>query len=500
MDLKQQFRENIKKIKAYIYVLQVIGWDSNTEAPRNSFKRRGEALSEMSRELFNLQTNPESIKVVNELYNQIESLDDNMQREIKKAKKALDKIINIPQNEFLEYQKLINDSQLVWEDAKKNSDYASFKANLSKIFEYNKKFALYYDKENDPYDTLLDDYEEGMTRKEYDLFFDALKKELVPFVKTVLAAKKKDYSKFINDSFDVKKQEEFCVYLTDVLNFNRDSGLMKKSVHPFTWNTSPEDVRFTTKYLENYVFSSIFAAIHELGHATYEQQISTEYDDTLLNGGTSMGIHESQSRFYENIVGRSYEFWETHLPKFKELFPEQTKDITVKDMYYAVNQVEASMIRIEADELTYPLHIMLRYDIERMMISGEITVDELPKVWNDKMEEYLGIRPSNDSDGVLQDVHWSGGMIGYFPTYALGTAYSSQIYNTMKKELDIANLIKENKISKINEWLKEKLHKYGSSKTPKELLLMITNEEFNPQYYIDYLKEKYSELYLKTNK
>jgi carboxypeptidase Taq len=498
MDLKQQFRENIKKIKAYIYVLQVIGWDSNTEAPRNSFKRRGEALSEMSRELFNLQTNPESIKVVNELYNQIESLDDNMQREIKKAKKALDKIINIPQNEFLEYQKLINDSQLVWEDAKKNSDYASFKANLSKIFEYNKKFALYYDKENDPYDTLLDDYEEGMTRKEYDLFFDALKKELVPFVKTVLAAKKKDYSKFINDSFDVKKQEEFCVYLTDVLNFNRDSGLMKKSVHPFTWNTSPEDVRFTTKYLENYVFSSIFAAIHELGHATYEQQISTEYDDTLLNGGTSMGIHESQSRFYENIVGRSYEFWETHLPKFKELFPEQTKDITVKDMYYAVNQVEASMIRIEADELTYPLHIMLRYDIERMMISGEITVDELPKVWNDKMEEYLGIRPSNDSDGVLQDVHWSGGMIGYFPTYALGTAYSSQIYNTMKKELDIANLIKENKISKINEWLKEKLHKYGSSKTPKELLLMITNEEFNPQYYIDYLKEKYSELYLKN--
>ena len=497
MDLKQQFRENIKKIKAYIYVLQVIGWDSNTEAPRNSFKRRGEVLSEISKELFNLQTNPESIKVVNELYNQIDSLDDDLQREIKKAKKALDKIINIPQNEFLEYQKLINDSQLVWEDAKKNNDYASFKANLSKIFEYNKKFALYYDKENDPYDTLLDDYEEGMTRKEYDLFFDALKKELVPFVKTVLAAKKKDYSKFINDSFDVKKQEEFCTYLTDVLCFDRDSGLMKKSVHPFTWNTSPEDVRFTTKYLENYVFSSIFAAIHELGHATYEQQISTEYDDTLLNGGTSMGIHESQSRFYENIIGRSYEFWETHLPKFKELFPEQTLDITAKDMHYAVNQVEASMIRIEADELTYPLHIMLRYDIERMMIAGETTVDELPKVWNDKMEEYLGIRPNNDSDGVLQDVHWSGGMIGYFPTYALGTAYSAQIYNTMKKELDIASLIKENKISKINEWLKEKLHKYGSSKTPKELLLMITNEDFNPHYYIDYLKEKYSELYLK---
>ncbi|MDY0010202.1 MAG: carboxypeptidase M32, partial [Candidatus Izemoplasmatales bacterium] len=221
-----------------------------------------------------------------------------------------------------------------------------------------------------------------------------------------------------------------------------------------------------------------------------------EFDDTLLNGGTSMGIHESQSRFYENIIGRSHEFWEAHLPKFKELFPEQTKNMTVDDMFYAVNQVEASMIRIEADELTYPLHIMLRYDIERMMINGEITVDELPKIWNDKMEEYLGIRPANDSEGVLQDVHWSGGMIGYFPTYALGTAYSAQIYNTMKKELDVEKLIKENKISKINEWLKDKLHKYGSSKTPKELLLMITNEDFNPKYYVEYLKEKYARLYL----
>lgn len=496
MNLEQSFRERIKKIKAYIYVLQVIGWDSNTEAPRNSFKRRGEVLSEISKELFMLQASPEAVKSINEMYEKIDTFDDHLQREVKKAKKAVDKIVNIPRAEYIEYQKLINDSQIIWEDAKKNNDYQSFKENLKKIFDFNKKFALYYDANANPYDTLLDDYEEGMSRKEYDLFFNTLKSDLVPFVKEVLKADKKDYSKFLNDKFDVKKQEAFCDYLTDVLNFNRNSGLMKKSIHPFTWNTSPDDVRFTTKYLENYVLSSIYAAIHELGHATYEQQVSTEFDDTLLNGGTSMGIHESQSRFYENIIGRSHEFWEAHLPKFKELFPEQTKNMTVDDMFYAVNQVEASMIRIEADELTYPLHIMLRYDIERMMINGEITVDELPKIWDDKMEEYLGIRPANDSEGVLQDVHWSGGMIGYFPTYALGTAYSAQIYNTMKKELDVERLIKENKISKINEWLKDKLHKYGSSKTPKELLLMITNEDFNPKYYVGYLKEKYTKLYL----
>ncbi len=497
MNLIEQFRARIKKIKAFVYLLQLAGWDSNTEAPRKSHRRRGEIISEISKELFFLQTDPEMIKIVNELYGKIDELDDLLQREVKKAKKQLDKIINIPQNEYVEYQRLINDSQIIWEDAKANNDYDSFKENLAKIIEYNKKFALYYDPLANPYDTLLDDYEEGMSMKEYDKFFNALRTDLVPFVKEVLAKDKPSYEKFINDNFDPKKQEEFCNYLVDVFHFDRNAGLMKKSVHPFTWNTSPEDVRFTTKYLENYVFSSIFAAIHELGHALYEQQVSTAYDDTLLNGGTSMGIHESQSRFYENTIGRSKEFWEVHLPKFKELFPEQSKDMTVMDMYRAVNKVEASLIRIEADELTYPLHIMLRYDIEQKLINNEISVDDLPSLWNDTIEEYLGIRPNNNSEGVLQDVHWSGGMIGYFPTYALGTAYSAQIFMAMKKELNVFELVKNNEIEKINLWLKEKLHNYGSSKTPKELLLMITKEEFNPKYYIEYLKEKYTDLYLK---
>ena len=496
MDKIKQFRARVKKIKAYIYVLQLAGWDSNTEAPRKAFRRRGEMLSELSKELFAMQTNPESIKFINELYQELDKYDDLTQREIKKAKKQIDKIINIPEDEYIEYQRLINDAQIIWEDAKANDDYDSFKATLEKIIEFNRKFALYYNSSENPYNTLLDDYEEGMTMEDYDKFFNALRKDLVPFVKQILDAKKPNYDKFINDKYDPKKQELFCDYLIDVLNFDRSAGLMKKSVHPFTWNTSPEDVRFTTKYLENYVFSSVFAAIHELGHAIYEQQISTAYDDTLLNGGTSMGIHESQSRFYENTIGRSKEFWEVHLPKFKELFPEQTRDISVEDMHYAVNQVEASLIRIEADELTYPLHIMLRYDIEKMLINKEITVDELPKIWNDNIEKYLGIRPKNNSEGVLQDVHWSGGMIGYFPTYALGTAYSAQIYHAMKKDLNVEKIIKNNEIKKINAWLKEKLHQYGSSKTPKELLRMITGEDFNPKYYIDYLKEKYTKLYL----
>mgnify|MGYP003891059307 FL=1 len=289
---------------------------------------------------------------------------------------------------------------------------------------------------------------------------------------------------------------KFSEYLLDVFNFDRKKGLLKESVHPFTWNTHPSDVRLTTRYLEDMVFSSIFASIHELGHATYEQQIDDKWDDTTLNGGASMGIHESQSRFYENIIGRSREFWDVHYPKFKETFPEQLKNVELDEFLLSVNNVEASLIRVEADELTYSLHIMIRYEIERMLFSNEISVDDLPKVWNQKMEEYLGITPETDADGVLQDVHWSAGLIGYFPTYALGTAYSAQFYYSMIKEIDVTKCIQDNNIKAINEWLKEKIHQFGGSKNPKELLLEVTNEEFNPKYYIRYLKEKYTKLYL----
>jgi carboxypeptidase Taq len=209
-----------------------------------------------------------------------------------------------------------------------------------------------------------------------------------------------------------------------------------------------------------------------------------------------MGIHESQSRFYENIIGRSIEFWEVHYPKLLEVFPEQLKDVSLDDFYRGVNKVEASFIRVEADELTYSLHIMLRYEIERMLFSDEIEVKDLPKVWNEKMVEYLGIEPKSDTDGVLQDVHWSVGMMGYFPTYALGSAYAAQFYYAMKKEINIEEIVKANNIKQINEWLREKIHQFGGSKTPKELLLEVTGEEFDPKYYVKFLKDKYGKLYL----
>ncbi len=496
MELLKRFKEMQMKQKAYGYVLTLAGWDSNTEAPRGAFARRAEMLGVISGELFQLNTSKEYQATVNGLFEVLSDLDDVTQREIKKAKKALDKIIKIPMDEFIEYNKLIQLSQKVWEDAKENNDFKSFKGNLEKIVEFNKKFIEYYEIDDHPYNILLDEYEDGMSMKEYDDFFNTLKTDLVPFVKEVLNNGKELNDAFITDFYPKEKQKEFADYLINVLAFNRENGLMKESVHPFTWNTHSTDVRFTTRYLEDFMFSSIFAAIHELGHATYEQQVDPKWDNTNLNGGTSMGIHESQSRFYENIIGRSLEFWEVHYPKLVEIFPKQLEKVSLDDFYRGVNKVEASFIRVEADELTYSMHIMIRYEIERMIFSNEIEVKDLPKIWNEKMVEYLGIEPKNDTEGVLQDVHWSVGMMGYFPTYALGSAYASQFYYAMKKEINIENLVKENNIKAINKWLKDKIHNFGGSKTPKELLLEVTGEEFNPKYFVKYLKEKYSKLYL----
>jgi len=496
MELMNKLHEHMFKQKAYRYALQVVGWDSATEAPKQAFQRRAEMQGVLSGELFKLGTSKEYQDVVNGLVEKFDELDDIQQKQVKIAKKGLDKITKIPENEFVEYNKLINLSQRLWEEAKENDDFSMFQPNLEKIIDFNKKFVSYYEIDDHPYNILLDDYEEGMSMVEYDAFFNTLKTDLVPFVKEVLNSGKKLNDAFMLEKFPADKQKEFSEYLIDVFKFDRSKGLMKESVHPFTWNTHPSDVRFTTRYLENFVFSSIFATIHELGHATYEQQVDEKWNNTNLNGGSSMGLHESQSRFYENTIGRSPEFWAAHYGKMSEIFSDELKGVSEDDFYRATNKVEASLIRVEADELTYPLHIMLRYEIERLLMNDEIQVSELPELWNKKMVEYLGVKPTNNADGVLQDVHWSAGLIGYFPTYALGSAYAAQFYYAMKKELNLEELVKENKIDQVNEWLKEKIHQYGKSKTPKELLLEVTGEEFNAKYYVQFLKDKYSKLYL----
>jgi len=497
MELFDQFKEIQKKQKAYALVLGIASWDSNTEAPKDCFPYRSEMLSIISGESFSLATSETYKSIINELMEKRDELDYMQRKEVEKAKKNLDKIDKIPKKEYIEYSKLVNMAQRVWEDAKAKDDYEIFKPYLQKIIQAKKKQVAYRGKTDNAYNVLLDDFEEGMDMTQYDQFFETIKTDLVPFVKEVLKKKKDKDEAFITNHYPKAKQKEFVEYLMQVFNYNFDRGGLKESVHPFTWNTHSKDVRFTVRYLENFVFSSIFAGIHELGHALYEQQVDEVFDMTNLKGGASMGMHESQSRFYENTIGRSKAFWEVHYDKLKKLFPDQLNDVSLERFYDGINKVEESLTRVEADELTYPLHILIRYEIERMIFNENIDLDTLPEVWNQKMKQYLNIKPKTDAEGILQDVHWSGGMFGYFPTYALGSAYAAQIYYTLIDDIDFEGLIRANKIAEINQWLKEKIHCFGSSKKPREILKEVTEEDFNPEYYVRFLKEKYSEIYLK---
>jgi carboxypeptidase Taq len=340
------------------------------------------------------------------------------------------------------------------------------------------------------YSVFLDMFEEGISQEEVEEFAEVLRKKLVPFIKKI-AAIKLDYNRaFLTRSYPIKEQEILAHRLIALQGLPKDNYQLLTSAHPFSSGLSSDDLRLTTAYHEDNLLSSIFSVIHETGHSLYEFQIDRKYENTILNGGVSMGIHESQSRFYENILARGKSYSKKIYDIVKEIFPTQLEDTSFDDFYKAINEVQLGYIRIEADELSYPLHILLRYELEKRIVGGE-NIDSLNKLWKDLFKEYFGFEVDSDSHGILQDVHWSGMSFGYFPTYALGSAYGAQILHHMKKDLDTNNI----DIVKVNAWLKDKIHKYGSLYAPKDLFLQSLGEKFNPNYYIDYLIDKFSSLY-----
>lgn len=494
--LKNKYQEIVKRIRAYNFVFYIISWDSQTEAPDGCFEERAKQLEVLSEDNYKLLTSPETISTVNELYERRNELDDVLKHEIIEFKKSNDKTTKIPMDEYVELNSLLAVTENIWAKAKENNDFNSFAPYLTKIINMLRKYVKHLETDElKGYNVLLDEYEPGMTIEKYDEFFGLLKKDLVPFVKKVTNTKLDFNSDFANLSYPVELQKQFTSFLEDVLCFDKSKGLSKESAHPFTSGFGTHDVRYTNHFYENNFISSIFSAIHELGHATYESQVDPSLENTLSGGGASMAMHESQSRFYENIIGRSEEFWKPIYPELKKTFKKQLKGVSLDDFLKLINKSENSLIRTEADELTYPIHIMIRYEIEKALFNNEIEVEDLPKIWNKAIKDNLGIDCPNDTQGVLQDVHWAGGSFGYFPTYALGSAYASQIYYTMTKDINIKKVLKTKSTKEINEWLKEKIHRFGNSKYPHEILKIATGEDFNPQYYIKYLKEKYSKIY-----
>lgn len=483
------------KMQALEYASYIISWDSETEAPVGCLDERSKQVGVLSEMSYKLERSDEYIATVKILFEHLNELDDVLKVEIKKVHKNLMESLKVPMEELVEYSILLAKAQNIWAEAKVNNDYNKFAPTLAEIIKFNKRYVKYLETEKlSGYNVLLDSYEEGMTKEKYDRFFNLLKEEIVPLVHKINEIKQAD-DLLKGKLFDINKQKEFADYLMDVMCFDKSRGLMKESEHPFTSGYGTSDVRVTNHYYEDLLTSSIFSAIHELGHATYDQQCDPTLDATFLSGGSSMAIHESQSRFYENIVGRSYEFWVRHYPKLQNIFSEELCDVTLDEFYKYINKVECSLIRTEADELTYPLHVMVRYEIEKLIIESDVDVYELPKIWNKLYKEYLGIDVPSDKEGILQDVHWAGGSFGYFPTYALGSAYGAQMLDAMRKDLDFEKIIGEENLNKINEWLKNKIHIYGGTKTPDELMIISTGKSFDAAYYVEYLKNKFGKIY-----
>ncbi len=490
------YKAQQQKLKAYEYAIWLMGWDKETETPVKGYAYADRQFGVLAEEMYNLESDPSYVEAIEYLYDHLDELEESdFKVEIKNAKKGLRIVQKVPKDEYLAYQMLIQSSMPVWVEAKKNNNFASFAPTLEKVIAFQRKLVKYLETDDlKGYDVLLDFYEEGMGQKAYDEFFNVIKEELVPFVQEVTKTKLRFPKRLKVGPFPIDKQREFANYLMDVFHYDLEKGLLKESAHPFTSGVASTDTRITTHYHEDDIKSSIFSVIHEMGHGIYEQQNDEKYDDTALHGGTTLGIHESQSRMFENMIGRSFAFWETHYHKLVELFPKQLKNVSVIDFYKFINEVKKSLIRIEADELTYSLHILVRYEIERALISGKLKVKDLPKRWNYLYGKYVGKKPKTDSEGVLQDIHWAHGSIGYFPTYALGSACAAQIYDAMNKDINVETAIRTNKIALINDWLKEHIHKFASSKSAEEVMVIATGKPFDPHYYVDYLKKKYSNL------
>jgi carboxypeptidase Taq len=492
------FRELVKKIKSYEEAVGLIYWDMRTGLPKKGVESRSDVVGVLSTEMFKMSISDEMGDFLlylsdPEHWEQVDALNRKI---ITECQKEYDRSRKIPTDKYQAYVVLTSKAESLWEEAKHTSNYVMFQPYLEKIVAANLEFIELWGYKDNKYDTLLDMYEPGMTVAKLDEVFGTLRKKLVPLVASIQASLSQPETTFLRQTFTKEQQKKFNLFILEQMGYDFEAGRLDETVHPFATGLNPGDVRITTRYLEDDVVSALFGTIHEGGHALYEQNISSDLVGTNLCTGTSMGIHESQSRFWENMIGRSASFWDRYYVDLQKSFPGQFDDVSVEAFYKAINEVKRSLIRIEADELTYNLHIMIRYEIEKALFNETVTVADLPKFWNEKYKEYLGVEPANNEEGVLQDVHWSSGAFGYFPSYALGNMYAAQLRNTLLQRLpNFEELVKQGDLLPIKAWLVEQIYQYGKSLTPSEIMMQVTGEALNPEYLVTYLEEKYNAIY-----
>ena len=493
-----QLQQHLYRPHDLQYAVAILGWDQEVNMPPGGSNARAEQLATLSSLAHEMFTAAETGRLLEAAEVEVADLDydsDDVSL-VRVTRREYDKMTKIPTSLVAELSKATSKGFVAWRQAREENDYLHFRPHLREILDLNRQIADILGYEENPYDALLSFYEPGMKTSEVACLFDDLKAGLVPLLRAIVERGKPVDDAFFGQDYDTGRQWDLTLVILRDMGYDFSRGRQDKAPHPFTTNFSCDDVRITTRLLKNRPQSALFSSAHEGGHALYEQGIPQKFERTMLSGGATLGLHESQSRMWENMVGRSRSFWQHYLPIMRAFYPEQLAGITLEQFYRAINKVQPDFVRVEADEVTYNMHIFIRFDLEQSLVAGSLQVEDIPDAWNAKYEEYLGITPRNDAEGCLQDVHWAHGTIGYFPTYTLGNLISAQLYRRAKQDLPgLEAGFAEGNLRPLLGWLREHVHVHGAKFTAAELLERELGEEISAQPLLDYMRERYTEIY-----
>ncbi len=475
----------------------VLGWDQETYMPPGGAAQRGQQLATLSRLAHVKFTSDEIGALLEDLAPYVAQLDPDSDeaRLIKVTRRDYDKATRVPPELVAEISQAASEGQVAWREARAAADFSQFRPYLERLVDLKRAYARLFAPYDHIYDPLLDDFEPGMKTAEVQAIFEALRPQQVELIQAI-AERPQVEDGFLYQTFDEQDQWDFGVEVITRFGYDWQRGRQDKSAHPFTTSFGMGDVRITTRLDPNNLATALFGTLHEGGHALYEQGLDPALDRTPLARGASLAIHESQSRLWENLIGRSRAFWEFFYPRLQERFPAQLGNVSLEAFYKGINKVQPSLIRVEADEATYNLHIMLRLELEIALLEGSLEVKDLPEAWNERMQAYLGLTPPDDAQGVLQDIHWSMGALGYFATYALGNLISVQWWEAIQQDIpDLEDHLRRGEFAPLLTWLREKVHRHGAKFEPQELVRRVTGQGIQAEPYLRYLRTKYGEIY-----
>ncbi|WP_135820489.1 carboxypeptidase M32 [Halostella litorea] len=492
-DTYEQFLAKVKRINNVGNASSVLQWDQEVMMPEGGTPARSQQLSTLSALHHELLTDDEMAEYLDELADA--DLTDEQAAVVREVRREYERAARVPTDLVEEISETTSEALPKWEQAKEEDDFSVFAPVLEDLIELKREYAEHIDPDADPYAVLFADYEPYLDLETAEETLKRLREELVPLIDDIRESDADLAFDAFDGEFDVDTQEELARDVLDTLGYDWDRGRLDTAPHPFSTGTQ-FDARVTTRFDAEDPLGALTSTVHEFGHASYTLGLPDEHYGTPLGESRDLSVHESQSRLWENHVGRSAAFWERFLPTMKERFP-QIDDVTPAEAYEAANEVyEDNLIRVEADELTYHMHIVVRFEIERELIEGDLDVEDVPEAWNDKYEEYLGVRPDTDAEGCLQDIHWSHGSFGYFPTYSLGSVLAAQLYAHAEDDIDdLAGKVREGEFEPLHDWLTENVHRHGARYTTPDLVEEATGEAFTADYFLDYATEKYGDLY-----